>query len=118
MTKVFRGFRFDPELYAEFKELAARCNFGVTEAFERFMKACVKIQEIKFPEPAYSVRDVETEARILLAWLSKKKYWYNINSETEVHIPGRLLQLLPRIEDESLREKVEEQLKENLMELL
>ena len=51
MLKVFRGFRFDSELYAEFKEFAARCNLGVTEASERFMNACVRIQEIRFPEP-------------------------------------------------------------------
>ncbi len=111
MPKVFRGFRFDLEIYTKFKELAAQCNLGVTEALEGFMKACVRIQEIKFPEPADSVRDVEVEARILLAWLRKENYWYSIDSKTQMYVPGRLLQLLPKIENETLRREVEEQLK-------
>jgi len=113
MPKVFRAFRFDSELYAKFKELAAQHNLGVTEAFEKFMRACVKIREVRFPEFANLTRDVETEARILLAWLKKGDYWYYIDGETQMNIPGRLLQLLPKIKDESLRSEIEEQLKKS-----
>ena len=42
MAKVFRGFRFDPELYAGFRRLVSGGGCTVTGAFERFMSCCVE----------------------------------------------------------------------------
>lgn len=37
MTKVLTSFRFSPQLYASFKELAAENGYTVTTALEKFM---------------------------------------------------------------------------------
>jgi hypothetical protein len=42
MRKVLKAFRFDPRLYAGFKGVVERSGLMVTEAFEKFMKACVE----------------------------------------------------------------------------
>lgn len=42
VAKVFRGFRFDPELYAGFRRLVSGGGCTVTGAFERFMSCCVE----------------------------------------------------------------------------
>lgn len=109
MVKAFKGFRFDPELYVKFKELAAQNSLGVTEAFERFMRACVENGAIVFPESV----DCEAEARVLLAWLRKGTYWYGVYDEEEVSVIGRLLQMLSKVEDDSLKNEIEEELKKH-----
>ena len=48
MVKQFKGFRFDPDLYGEFKELAQNNDLMVTEAFEKFMKTCVEGKALVF----------------------------------------------------------------------
>ena len=40
LVKVFKGFRFDPELYAGFGRLVSAGGCTVTGAFERFMSVC------------------------------------------------------------------------------
>jgi hypothetical protein len=114
MTKTFKAFRFDPDLYTKFKEVVQGSNLMVTEAFEKFMKTSVEIGAVKFPEAQSRRRDVETEARVLLTWLRKRQFHYYPNRADEddsYSVPGRLLQLLPRIEDETLRKEVEDELK-------
>ena len=69
VPKTFKAFRFDPELHVELKELAAGSGLMVTEAFEKSMEACVSAESITFP--AVDRREVEAEARVLLAWLGK-----------------------------------------------
>lgn len=110
MTKRFKAFRFDPELYASFKGLADACGLMVTEAFERFMASCVKIERISFPEPRSSA-DVEAEARILLAWLKRGEHWFPSENGTEISVQGRLLTLLSYIQDRRLKARVEDELK-------
>lgn len=109
MVKAFKGFRFDPELYARFKRLAAENGLGVTEAFERFMKACVENGVVRFPGSV----DCEAEARVLLAWLRKGEYWYGIHEAEEISVPGRLLQMLSKVKDDSLKSEIEEELKKH-----
>lgn len=112
MTKKFKAFRFDPELYEKFKEVTQNSNLMVTEAFEKFMRACVEIGAVKFPESATRKREAETEARVLLAWRRKGRLLYKLGNEENPHsVSGRLLQLLPRIEDDSLRNEIENELK-------
>lgn len=50
MTKQLKAFRFDPDLYEKFKAAAESSNLLVTEAFEKFMQACVEFGAVKFPE--------------------------------------------------------------------
>jgi hypothetical protein len=112
MTKKLKAFRFDPELYEKFKKVAQNNSLMVTEAFEKFMRACVEVGAVTFPEPAARKGEAETEARVLLAWLRHGEFWYHLgNEDDEYSVPGRLLQLLPRIEDDSLRNEIENELK-------
>ena len=112
MTKKLKAFRFDPELYEKFKTSAQKSHLMVTEAFEKFMCACVELGAGKFPESTAGKRDAETETRVLLTWLRRGQRWYNLNNEEDPYsITGRLLQLLPRIGDDSLRSDVEAELK-------
>jgi len=48
--KVFKGFRFDPELYSSFRRLASSGGCTATGAFERFMRVSVERGALVFPE--------------------------------------------------------------------
>lgn len=112
MTKKFKAFRFDPDLYEKFKTLTQNSNLMVTDALEKFMKACVDAGAVTFPESSARKREVEAEARVLLTWLRRKQQWYHLNNEEDPYsVTGRLLQLLPRIDDEALRNEIENELK-------
>jgi hypothetical protein len=112
LVKVFRGFRFDPDLYARFKELAGRSGLMVTEAFEKFMTACVEARAVRFPVAQEKGGGVEPEARVLLAWLRKGRVSYSATSgDEEISIDARLLQLLSQVEDATLRKEIEDELK-------
>lgn len=107
-----KAFRFDPELYERFKRVAQNYSLMVTEAFEKFMRACVEVGAVRFPEPAARKGEAETEGRVLLAWLRQGEFWYHLgNEDDEYSVLGRLLQLLPRIEDDALRNEIENELK-------
>ena len=47
----------------------------------------------------------------MLAWLKEGKYWVNLGGKEETSTRGRLLQLLPKVEDAELRVEIEENLK-------
>jgi hypothetical protein len=64
-----------------------------------------------FPS-ADKIESAEAEARIMLVWLKKNKYWVSLGGKEETSTRGRLLELLPKIEDAKLREEIEETLKE------
>jgi len=110
LAKAFRAFRFDPELYARFKELVAGSGLTVTEAFERFMEACVSARAVTFPTG--SRQGVEAEARVLLAWLRKgKRFYYGPEGDEDQSVESRLLALLNQVQDDGLRREMEEDLK-------
>lgn len=113
MVKVFKGFRFDPELYERFKGVAGSSGLMVTEAFERFMRVCVEAGAVRFPEVESSRSRIDAEARVLLAWLRKEQFWYQVNEEKEISVCGRLLQMLTLVESDSLRREIEEELKKS-----
>jgi hypothetical protein len=46
----------------------------------------------------------------MLSWLKEGKCWVNLGGEEETSIRGRLLQLLPKIENADLWRDVEEAL--------
>jgi hypothetical protein len=46
---LFKGFRFVPELYAEFGRWPSAVGFMVTGAFELFMSCCVERGVLVFP---------------------------------------------------------------------
>ena len=48
LGKVFRSFRFEPELYAEFVRVVGAGGLTITGAFERFMRGCVEANTLVF----------------------------------------------------------------------
>lgn len=110
MAKAFKAFRFDPELYARFKKLVGESGLTVTEVFERFMETCVSAGAISFPTA--SKGGVEAEARVLLEWLRKGKwFWYGPSGEENQSVESRLMALITQVQDENLRKEIEETLK-------
>jgi hypothetical protein len=109
MPKVFKGFRFNSQLYLSFKELALKNGYTVTAALEKFMESSVEFG-LAFPAAA-KTENAEAEARIMLAWLKEGKYWVNLGSGEETSTKGRLLQLLPKVESAELRAEIEATLK-------
>jgi hypothetical protein len=107
LARAFRSFRFNPQVYASFKELASQNGYTVTGALEKFMSSALEYG-LKFPSP--KTEDAEAEAKIMLTWLKQGRYWYR-NTKEEVSIAGRLLELLPRISNADLRMEIEEALK-------
>ena len=108
MPKVRKGFRFNPQLYQDFKGLASKNGYTVTSALEKFMADAVKFG-LAFPSSQNAA--AEAEARVMLAWLKEGKYWVNLGGKEETSTRGRLLQLLPNIENAELRKDIEENLK-------
>src|SRR3989304_7522621 len=84
--KVFKGFRFDPELYGGFKGLVSKSGCTVTGAFERFMNCCVEAGVLVFPERG--VEGFEAEARVLVDWLRKGKRFYRGGDGEEGSVAG------------------------------
>lgn len=111
MAKKIKAFRFHPDVYMRFRELASTGGYTVTGAFEKFMRTCIECEQLVFPEPI-KAEDAEAEARIMLAWLRKDRYRYSFRGQ-EVSVAGRLLQLLPKVHDASLKMEIEEELKKH-----
>ena len=107
MIKKGKLFRFNDDLYGEFKQTCKLNNFTLTEAFERFMVGCVEAGRLVFPEKT----DYNIEARIMADWLSKDQFFYRGDSGDELSVQAHLLWLLPRISDSALKVKVEETMK-------
>jgi len=112
LDKLFRGVRFKPELYYEFKRLADSDGFTVTRAFERFMEVCLGQGGVVFPD--YKLEGLEAEARVLLDWLRKGKRFYRYVGKEEVNVVGRLVFLLTRVRDAGLRGDIEAELKKSV----
>jgi hypothetical protein len=112
--KVFKGFRFDPELYAAFGRLTDAGGVTITAAFERFMSGCVEADALVFPE--LGAAGFEAEARVLVDWLGKGKRFYRGEKGEEVNIAGRLVWLLSHVHDSELIETIESRLKGSVPE--
>jgi hypothetical protein len=110
--KVFRGFRFDPEIYEGFGRLADAAGVTLTGALERFMRVCVEADALVFPD--VGVAGFEAEARVLVDWLGKGKRFYRAAGGEEVNVAGRLVWLLSRVRDPELIALVERRLKESV----
>ena len=109
MVKVFKGFRFDVQLYAGFKDLASKGGCTVTAAFERFMCGCVERGALVFADKG--VEGFEAEAHVLVDWLGKGKRFYRGEGGVEVNVAGRLVHLLSKVHDGVLMGRMEEVLK-------
>ena len=108
MPRPVRTFRFDLQTYTAFKALALKNGYTVTGALEKFMSDSVKFG-LAFPSSKNEA--AETEACVMLAWLKEGKYWVNLGGKEETSTRGRLLELLPKVQDTSLRDDIEETLK-------
>jgi len=95
-----------------FKNLAAGSGYTVTGAFERFMDLSVEKGALVFP--IMGSMDYEAEARVLLNWNKKGEYWYTARTEEEgeTSIMGRLLTLIPLIQNAELKSRIEKVLTE------
>jgi hypothetical protein len=113
LGKAFKGFRFQPQLYADFMKVARLGGYTVTGAFEKFMGGCVEVDALVFPDRR--ILDFEAESRVLADWLGKGKHFYRTETGEEVNIQGRLLWLLPKINDCALKKDVEEVLKKSVL---
>ncbi len=113
LRKVFRGFRFETQMYESFCGLAEKEGLTATGALERFMASCVELEELVYPEQR--LLDFEREARVLVDWLSKGRYLYRNEDGVEINIAGRLLTLLPKVADNTLKNVVEEALKGSVL---
>jgi len=109
LPKPLKSFRFNPQVYDNFRQLASKNGYTATAALEKFMKTALEYGLV-FPSAA-KAEDVEVEARVLLAWLRQGRYWYKFTQEQNFSTTGRLLQLLPKIESTDLKLEVEEALK-------
>jgi hypothetical protein len=115
VVKVFKGFRFEPELYGSFKQVASAGGFTVTGAFERFMTICVDRGGLVFPERR--VEGLDVEARVLINWLGKgKNFFYGAQGGEQMSVATRLIELLPKLRDAALMGEVEEALKKSVNE--
>jgi hypothetical protein len=112
LAKHLYSIRFKPDLYGAFKKVAKTNGYTVTGAFEHFMNACVEANTLVFPDNR--ILDYEAEARILADWLNKGKTFYRTEDSTEVNILGRLIWLLPRVQDKALRDLIEKSLKKSV----
>jgi hypothetical protein len=111
MPKMFKAFRFNPELYENFKKLTVQNGYTLTAALEKFMSCCVDYGVLAFPQ-APKAEDLDAQARILLAWFKKGQHWYSKEGEDDqVSVSGRLLELLPKVHDARLKKEIEEALK-------
>ena len=110
--KMFKGFRFNSALYTNFKDLAGKNGYTVTETFEKFMSNALSFG-LMFPSDA-KVKNIESEARVMLSWLKQNRYWIDLGEGKETSVLGRLLNLLPKIESADLRSDIEEMLKKKL----
>jgi hypothetical protein len=114
LAKVFKGFRFDAQLYSDFKSVASAGGCTATGAFERFMSVCVERALLVFPE--LNVEGFEVEARVLVDWLRKGKRFYRTEKGVEINIAGRLVELLLKVRNSELRGEMEEALKSSVSE--
>jgi hypothetical protein len=112
MGKTFKGFRFEPQLYADFTKVAHKGGLTVTGALERFMSGCVEVDALIFPDR--KILDFEAEAQVLTDWLGKGKHFYRTDQGEEVNIQGRLLWLMPKIHDGKLKKDIAEALKKSV----
>ena len=87
MARVFKAFRFDPQIYAGFKELASKNGLTMTSALEKFMADSLKFGLV-FPSAKEEVVEAE-EARVMLSWLKGGKYWVTYPQNGDTYPPNR-----------------------------
>jgi len=114
LSRVFKGFRVDSDLFEGFSQLAGANKLSVGQALERFMLCCVDCGVLVFPDKG--VEGFEAEARVLVDWLDKGKRLYRDASGKEINISGRLVWLLGKVSDGSLRLGMEEALRASVSE--
>jgi hypothetical protein len=115
LTKVLKAFRFNDQLYNDFKKVASAEGYTATGALEHFMSVCVEDGHLLFPE--VSEEGFEVEAQVLVDWLSKGRRFYRLKSGIEVNISGRLVELLPKVSDPELRSNMKETLKSSVSKI-
>jgi hypothetical protein len=65
--------------------------------------------------PDKGILDFEVEARVFVDWLGKGKRFFRAEGGEEVNIQGRLLWLLPKVQDAALKVMIEDVLKKSVL---
>jgi hypothetical protein len=110
LVKVYRSYRFDPQLYAAFKKITQANNSTITDAFQTFMRSCVEANKLAYAEKP----QFEIEASVLSDWLTKGKRFYRDETGNEINVQGRLFSLLPKIHDNVFKKEIESCLKNSV----
>lgn len=112
---MFKGVRFNGEMYERFKCVVMKSNITITEAFERFMNGCIQADCLVYDEAHEGEEiDYEIEARVLVDWLNKGKFFYRTDDCEETSIQGRLIALICKVKDKALKKEIEEALKSSV----
>ena len=93
IARVFKVFRFDPQVYADFKALASKNGCAMTSALEKFMADSLKFGLI-FPSAKQEA--AEAEARVMLSWLKEGKYLVNLGGKEGTSKRGTYYNCCPR----------------------
>ena len=110
------GQRVDKWTIETFKDLCKQEELRPSQAIERFMELSNEKKSIvdllrAAKQGLDHIRDAnEAKARVLLDWLEKKTYWIYPETGKGVFIPGLLMDMLGTLQDENLRNKIEDTL--------
>lgn len=111
------GYRVGVWTLDRFREICAEGGLRPSQAVERFMELAVEKGSVKelldAAERGWADQAArnEVKARVLLAWLEKGKYWYGGESDEEFSVKGQLYDMLGRIWNKELLERIEAALK-------
>ena len=118
MTRTTRslGWRVDKWTIDTFRDLCTEEGLRPSQAIERFMELANQKNSVvdllrAAEEGVGNIGDAnEAKARVLLDWLEKKTFWLPSETGKKVFIPRVLLNMLGTIQDEKLRNKIEDSL--------
>ena len=116
-VKVRRfSWRMNARILDGFKELCRADGLRPSEAVEEFMRLTLQAGSVGDALDAASrglssaQEGLRDQAEVLLARLREGKGWIALNTERSLSVTGRLFQLLGRIQDAGVRQRIREAL--------
>ena len=108
--------RMNSRVLDDFKKLCREEGLRPSEAVEEFMRFSLQAGSVGDVLDAASrglssvQEGLRDQAEVLLARLREGKRWIPLNTEKSLSVTGRLFQLLGRIQDAGLRQRIREAL--------